>query len=207
MADKQHFERDIAGGSRRALLSALEEAGRPLGAEEVAARVGLHPNTARGHLDLLCAMHVLRRQAEAGNRRGRPRVLYELSGGGTASARLTEAPSGAWEAGRRWALSLTPSPSLSPREAHLLVSELLDRLGYRPEAHPDEGTVSVHHCPFAEVARYGRTAVCGAHLSLLRALVGQVEAGLEVALEPLVVDGPSVCTVRLTERRAARGGS
>jgi len=69
--------RALAGQSRRALLAVLQRSGRPLDAGEAALAVGLHRNTARVHLDVLCAVGLLRRRVEDRSARGRPRVLYE----------------------------------------------------------------------------------------------------------------------------------
>ena len=43
------------GRSRARVLELLREAAAPLGVQEVAERCGLHPNTARFHLDALVA--------------------------------------------------------------------------------------------------------------------------------------------------------
>ena len=43
----------LLGMTRSRLLAALEEAGRPMGVRELAASIGLHPNSVREQLQLL----------------------------------------------------------------------------------------------------------------------------------------------------------
>ena len=66
--------RALASESRQALLAALRRVDKPLDADEAGAAVGLHPNTARVHLELLCSAGVLERRTEDRTKRGRPRV-------------------------------------------------------------------------------------------------------------------------------------
>ena len=71
--------RALAGESRQALLAVLHQVGGPLDAVEAGASVGLHPNTARVHLEVLCSVGLVDRRTEDRSRRGRPRVLYEVA--------------------------------------------------------------------------------------------------------------------------------
>ena len=220
--------RALAGDSRRALLTLLQRAGWPFDAGEAGAAVGLHPNTARVHLDLLCSVGLLRRRTEERSRRGRPRVLYEVAEAvgilvGDQRARdaeigyrdlarllaqqlseLPDMPNEALRAGRRWAGVLNgmplPTELLSRSETIGVVTELLQRLGFRPEADEDHGRVLLHHCPFVEIAKESRVVVCGVHLGMLKATVERLDAPLDVAgLDPFVADQP-VCVVRLAAR-------
>jgi hypothetical protein len=75
----------------------------------------------------------------------------------------------------------------------------------RPEAHSGSGTIALHRCPFAEVAREDRAVVCSTHLSMLRDMVEQLDVPLNVGLEPVRVNGPEYCLVRL-ERALRQGG-
>lgn len=58
------------------MLEILRAAQTPLPVTEVAARVGLHPNTVRWHLDQLTAAGRITRTPEARDHPGRPRLLY-----------------------------------------------------------------------------------------------------------------------------------
>ncbi|MGH3847883.1 MAG: helix-turn-helix domain-containing protein, partial [Pseudonocardiaceae bacterium] len=64
------------GESRARVLTALQDAGEPLGVSEVAERVGLHANTARFHLDALVEAGMVERAMEDREQPGRPRTLY-----------------------------------------------------------------------------------------------------------------------------------
>lgn len=203
--------RALAGQSRQALLAALRQSGRPLDASEAAAAVGLHRNTARVHLNVLCSAGLLRRRVEGRSIRGRPRVLYEFaaaasrapgevsagSGNGQASYRelaallarqlveMAGVPDEAMRAGRRWAAALDerplPAQRLSAERAAAAVTGLLGRLGFDPEPEPDASQILLHRCPFAEVARENRAVICGIHLGMLTATVERLNAPLGVA--------------------------
>ncbi len=225
--------RALAGQSRQALLAALRQSGRPLDASEAAAAVGLHRNTARVHLDVLCSVGLLRRRVENRSVRGRPRVLYEPAaavpatpdgagaGMGQAGyrdlawllarqlAEMADVPDEAIRAGRRWAAALDERPlpghPLSVGEGTAAVTSLLDRLGFYPEPDPDTNRILLHRCPFAEVARENRAVICGIHLGMLTATVERLNSPLDVeGLDPFVTDEPSLCVVRLATR--ARSG-
>ncbi|HXP20856.1 MAG TPA: hypothetical protein VN840_14530 [Streptosporangiaceae bacterium] len=225
--------RVLGGHSRQALLAAVLRAGRPMDAGEAAAAVGLHRNTARVQMDVLCSVGLLRRRPEERSIRGRPRVLYEAtaaapevlgaarSRAGEASyrelawllarqlAELADVPDEAIRAGRRWAATLDEQPlparRLSAGQAAAVVTDVLGRLGFDPEPDLDGDRILLHRCPFAEVARENRAVVCGIHLGMLKATAERLDAPLRVVgLDPFVVAEPSLCIVRLATPGAAR---
>jgi predicted ArsR family transcriptional regulator len=51
------------GESRERVLAVLRAAQRPVDVQEIAGRTGLHPNTARFHLDRLMAAGLVTREA------------------------------------------------------------------------------------------------------------------------------------------------
>jgi len=80
------------GRSRGRVLELLREAAAPLGVQEVAGRCGLHPNTARFHLDALVAAGLAVRdpgprpnpgvgRSGRPGRPGRPAIGYRAAGG------------------------------------------------------------------------------------------------------------------------------
>jgi predicted ArsR family transcriptional regulator len=221
--------RALAGESRQALLAALQRVGGPLDAGAAGAAVGLHTNTARVHLELLCSVGLVQRRTEDRSRRGRPRVLYEVAAatralldhrrareGGNGYrelarllaqqlAELPDVPSEALRAGRRWAAVLSnvtlPPGRLSRDDTLGVAVKLLGRLGFDPEAAPDADRILLHHCPFEEVARESRSVVCGIHLGMLKATVERLDSPLDVVgLEPFVTDQPTLCIVHLGAR-------
>ncbi len=77
--------RALSTQSRVDLLAALRRADHPLTVTEAAAQVGLHPNTARVHLEHLVEVGLVARHREDRVRPGRPRSLYRAlaQGAGT----------------------------------------------------------------------------------------------------------------------------
>ncbi|WP_235558406.1 helix-turn-helix domain-containing protein [Sphaerimonospora mesophila] len=71
--------RVLADVSRVAVLETLRRAGRPMAIPEIAAEVGLHPNTVRGHLALLVEHGYVTEGREDRERPGRPRLLYSAT--------------------------------------------------------------------------------------------------------------------------------
>ncbi len=224
--------RALAGRSRRALLAALRQAGRPLDASEAAAAVGLHRNTARVHLDLLWKAGLVRRRPEDRSVQGRPRMLYEPVSppaheadagnlakepgyrelAGLLAQQLTQVadlPGEAILAGRRWAAALDEQPlpagPLSAAEAAAEVTGVLSRLGFDPEQDPGTDRILLHRCPFADVARESRAVMCGIHLGMLTATAERLNSPLRIAgLDPFVTDDPPLCVVRLAIARSRR---
>ena len=64
------------GESRSRVLGVLQDSGTQLNVSDVAARLGLHTNTVRLHLDALVAAGLADSEAEKRDLRGRPRKLY-----------------------------------------------------------------------------------------------------------------------------------
>ncbi|HET8767128.1 MAG TPA: helix-turn-helix domain-containing protein [Pedococcus sp.] len=67
------------GPTRTRVLRVLRDADAPLGAAEVADRLGVHTNSARFHLEALVGSGMVERAAEDRSARGRPKVLYAVS--------------------------------------------------------------------------------------------------------------------------------
>ena len=150
------------GRSRARVLELLREAAAPLGVQEVAERCGLHPNTARFHLDALVAAGLAIRdrgpRPNPGVRRlGRPAIGYRAAGGDGPGAPagerryrllaemlasmiaglLPDPATTAEQAGREWGGYLTeqPPPYRPPTAARALgdLTALLDDMGFDPE--------------------------------------------------------------------------
>ena len=155
------------GRSRGRVLELLRAADTPLTVADVARRCGLHPNTARFHLDALVAAGLAARDpgAEPGPRHaapGRPAIGYRASADGAASpppgerryrllaemmtslvAGLVDNPAATAErAGREWGGYLTepPLPCRRPSAAEALtrLTGLLADLGFDPGVQPGE---------------------------------------------------------------------
>jgi predicted ArsR family transcriptional regulator len=155
------------GRSRGRVLELLRTADSPLTVADVAKRCGLHPNTARFHLDALVAAGLAARAPGPGSGHrhaapGRPAIGYRASADGAPSAlpgerryrllaemmtslvaSLADNPAAAAErAGREWGgyLAEPPLPYRRPSAAEALtrLTGLLADLGFDPEVQPGE---------------------------------------------------------------------
>ena len=202
--------RALAEPSRERLVELLREAVRPLSADELAERSGLHPNTVRGHLDLLEEAEIVASTREDRDRPGRPRRLFRLAAprshehellAGALAATLEELPDGparAYDSGRTWGRYLVErlSPDESRDEAACVerVVRLLTARGFAPEVRGR--TICMRSCPFPELAARHTSVVCGLHHGLLDGALEELGAPVRVRrLTPWVE--PGLCEAEL----------
>ena len=205
--------RALADPSRVRILRTLAEAGGPLDAHELAARVGLHPNTVRWHLGVLADAGFVSSSTEPRTRPGRPRVVFtatEDEAEGREDYRLlaailagslsgTETGAAAAErAGEAWGRFLVERPRpfarMSAADAADQVVRLLDEHGFEPER--ENGDVLMHRCPFRDLAEQHGDVVCSVHLGLIRGALAEIGAPVTATrLEPFVE--PGLCRARL----------
>lgn len=199
------------------VFEVLRAAPSPLSIVEVAERVGVHPNTARFHLDTLVGAGRAERVEGPRVRTGRPplrfRVLPVMDPAGPENYRLlaeallavmAEDPGPterARRAGRQWGASRGERSRLrrpTGREAatgHLI--DALDQLGFAPErTHGRVRHLRLRHCPFLDlVGAYG-PQVCALHLGVIQGLLEAAGASVTaVRLDPFVE--PDLCVVHL----------
>ena len=210
------------GHSRARVLDLLRAEGSLLGVHEVADRAGLHPNTARFHLDKLVEAGLATRERQARATPGRPGMAYRAAGGGGPAGErryrllaemLTTLITGmmpdpgkaAIEAGRDWGAYFTeqspPYQRPSAREAIERLTAITDKLGFAPQAaaHGRRHRLGLHQCPFREVAQQHQDVVCSLHLGLMQGVLAQMRGRLTVdRLDPLTERGP--CIAHLTAR-------
>ena len=216
------------GRSRADVLEVLRAAHDPLGVREVAQRTGLHPSTARFHLEALAEGGLAVRETEGRETPGRPRIGYRAVADGPAGRRryrlLAEmltgmiagtlpAPGKAAEnAGREWGAYLTEQPPpyqrLSAEKAIGKLTALMEELGFSPQAEAGDGDgqyrLCLRRCPFREVAERHQDVICSLHLGLMRGALERMRAPVTAdRLDPFVE--PSVCVARLTEREEPGG--
>lgn len=189
---------------------------------ELADAVGLHPNTAREHLDLLVDADLVSRDAAPAAGRGRPALRYSAQPRQRAedphayralaqvlAAELAQRPdarSAATTAGERWGRTAARSLPLeaAPKGAGDAVDRLVDLLDHAGFAPSRESTradeIALHRCPFGSLARERADVVCGVHLGLMRGALRELGAPLDaVSLEPFVE--PNLCLAHLGARR------
>jgi len=210
------------GRSRTDVLDMLRAADSPLGVREVAQRMGLHPNTARFHLEALTEAGLAVRETEDRETPGRPRIGYRAAADGPAGRRryrllaemltsliagiMPEPGRAAEEAGREWGAYLTEQPApyqkLPAREAIGKLTAGMEDLGFSPQAEAGDGggqyRLLLRQCPFREVAEHHQDVICALHLGLMRGALDRMRAPVSAdRLEPFVQ--PSLCIARLTE--------
>jgi predicted ArsR family transcriptional regulator len=213
----------LLGRSRASVLDMLLAADAPLGVREVAQQMGLHPNTARFHLEALVHAGLAVREAEERDTPGRPRIGYLAVAEGPAGQRryrllaemLTSLIAGtmpdprtaAEEAGREWGAYLTEQPQpyqrLTTAEAIEKLTATMAELGFAPQveaaAEGAEYQLCLRQCPFREVARKHQGVICTLHLGLMRGALARMRAPVTAeGLEPFVE--PSLCIARLAVR-------
>lgn len=213
---------------RRALLDTLRAAGTPLGVAELAERAGIHPNTARFHLDALVTQGAVERAREESSGPGRPRTVYTprpgMDRGGRRGYQLLarillsrlastgpDAEPAAVETGRAWGRHLIdPAPPfhrVTEGEAVERVTGLLSQLGFDPVAEDgeDEGAhrIRLRHCPFLELAEEFQGVLCPLHLGMLQGALEELRAPVAATgLEPFAQT--DVCLAHLAAVPAPR---
>jgi predicted ArsR family transcriptional regulator len=218
------------GHSRAHVLDLLRAAGSPAGVRDIAEQAGLHPNTARFHLDALVDAGLAARAPKERTTPGRPSMAYRAVAGGEPVGRrryrllaemLTSLIAGmlpkpgeaAGEAGREWGRYLTEPPPpyqrLDAGEAVERLTATMAEIGFAPEAVTD-GTqyqLRLRQCPFREVAENHQDVVCQLHLGLMQGALAQMRAPVTAdRLQPFAE--PSLCIAYLaTRQNQASAGS
>lgn len=214
----------LAAPTRAQILELIRVEG-PLTAKEVAGRSSLHPNVARGHLDVLvdAGLATVKWRRLAGG--GRPAKLYESVPGHTEQGTTFVADMLA---------TLIEQTGFSPEPARKVAFDTGERLGrrHRPiSEHPtfDEQVVSLvkalsevsgatrvsgrgddwvevedHDCPFRGIAQAHPELACSLDKSLKEGIMQALGADAYVEQVTSVAWGDDVCRevvrVRTTER-------
>jgi predicted ArsR family transcriptional regulator len=211
-------------GARGLVLERLQRAAQPVTAGALAAELGLHPNTAREHLDALVVRGLATRERAPATGRGRPAWLYaavddnpepdprvrDYAGLAAALAghiaRTSPNPTGdGLAAGWAWGLALVASrpEHAGPTPRHRVVG-LLDELGFAPETDDDASTVALRRCPLLDAAREHPEVVCQVHLGIVRGAL-EHHGGDPEPTELLPFAEPGACRLHLDTRALARG--
>lgn len=206
---------------RRQVLDTIHRATAPVGVSEIADHLGVHPNTARFHLEALVEEGVIERAPDIPSGPGRPRVGYRARPGlargsarryrvlaeillGHLSATSDDPAANAAAAGRTWGAHLVPRPTpfheVTRDEAVDRLRSMLDDLDFAPEPvageHGPPDRVRLRHCPFLELAEPHRDLVCPLHLGLMQGALSELGAPVTVTvLEPFAE--PTACLAHL----------
>ena len=217
------------GQSRAHVLDLLRAAGSPAGVRDIADQAGLHPNTARFHLDALVDAGLAARAPKERTTPGRPSMAYRAVAGGEPMGRrhyrllaemLTSLIAGmlpkpgeaAGEAGREWGRYLTePPPPYQRLDAGKAVGRLtatMAEIGFAPEAVTD-GTryqLRLRQCPFREVAENHQDVVCQLHLGLMQGALAQMRAPVTAdRLQPFAEPGLCIAYLATRQNQASAG--
>jgi predicted ArsR family transcriptional regulator len=189
----------LAQPTRARLFETLTDLRRSAPTEELAERLGLHPNGVRAHLERLHEAGLVARERER-RPRGRPRDTWSIrpdaNPGGdppTAYAQL-----GRWlvramtggrtrvrdveSTGREIGRQLAPQSGTTSPERQMY--EVLVALGFQPrrELGPDAHlTYCLGNCPYREAVRERQAVVCGLHRGMTRGLLDAIDPKTELA--------------------------
>lgn len=193
--------------SRRRVLDAVTAAGHAVSIEEIASATLLHPNTVRGHVEVLLALGDLERTSAGAVGRGRPRWLYTVAEPRLSRYRvLAEAlveqlsdlddPEVLQRAAERWATGLPePNPVDTVDEAVAMTVDSLHQLGFQASTNAVGDVITISGCPYADLTS-GNTAICEIHAALLVQLLDQ--SGQDVDMTRLDVQPrPGICVAYL----------
>jgi predicted ArsR family transcriptional regulator len=211
-----------AVSSRLRVLRAVRDAPQGRGVHELAAEVGLHPNTVRFHLDRLEDDGLVQRQVGRHSAPGRPPLRFTavaqpsvpesrrgfqelaellahlLSDWVPGSPELTE------QAGEAWARRLMQGwtgPAPDAAEAITMLADALASVGFDPQIASDPHQISLvqRRCPFLEVAKEHRDVVCSVQLGLIRGVLERLGAPVEV-IRMVPFATPQGCLVQFAAR-------
>jgi predicted ArsR family transcriptional regulator len=207
---------ELAQPTRARLFALLGELQRPASTDELAARLQLHPNGVRVHLERLRSAGLLVRERERGAR-GRPRDRWSISpdarpGGEPPTA---YADLGRWlvraisasqvdledveAAGREIGRDLSTSDDGRRPEARMY--DTLVALGFQPEretVEPGALQYRLGACPYRDVVRERQPVVCTLHRGITRGLVDRIDP--DTTLADFVPKDPDEagCLIRLS---------
>lgn len=217
----------VPSGRRPEVLRVLRDAPGPLSINQIADRLGVHPNTVRFHLDGLVESGRVERVEVDRRTAGRPPQLFRpvrrMDLAGPRQYRLLaellvqslaadpDRGTRGLEAGRAWGRGHAVAPGVGiegvaddPEDAVARLMAMLDDIGFAPELGRDEGQrhiglrqIGLRHCPFLELAEARPAVVCPVHLGLM-------QGAMEAWRSPVTVDRlepfvePDLCLAHLT---------
>jgi predicted ArsR family transcriptional regulator len=188
----------LAQSIRARLFQALAELRRPATTQELAARVGRHPNTVRVQLQRLSDAGLLERR-RAAQARGRPRQVWAIAanalpGGQRPQAleqlsqwlaraagrtgRLEDVEAAGREIGREIA------PQQHGRAVIDALQDALTALGFAPERHPINGgdvRYVLRNCPYRQAVVQNQPVVCTLHRGITKGMLDGLDRTAKLA--------------------------
>lgn len=198
---------DASSDSRRQILAHIQRADVPIGVEELCEATGLHPNTVRGHLEVLLAAGSIHREPARRGSRGRPPLLYRAGPsemslheellrslhdqlGNLTDADLIE------QAAERWADAVDTGSIASSADAAVdQAAETLQELGFVTQVSPVGDEITIGTCPYLDLVAE-HPVICDIHTALLDEVLRRT--GQSVSVEEMqVFPKPGICLARL----------
>jgi len=188
----------LAQASRARLFRLLGELQRPASTEELAERLGLHPNGVRTHLERLRDAELVVRDRER-RPRGRPRDVWTID----PQAGPSGDPPGAYADLSRWLVRTIAARKSRVREVESMGREIgrelaeqvepgspeermhraLATLGFRPARTIDrDGKLdyTLANCPYRDAVRENQPVTCALHRGLTRGLLASISPDTEL---------------------------
>jgi predicted ArsR family transcriptional regulator len=189
----------LAQPSRARLFAALVELRRPAGTDELAARLELHPNGVRAHLERLREAGLVTRERPR-RPRGRPRDMWTVA----PDAQPSGDPPSAYVDLARWLARIARPSRITLRgveatgreigrelasnggdaSAEQKVHAALVSLGFQPEREigPEGTTLSyrLRNCPYRDAVRENQRIVCTLHRGLTQGLLDAIAPDTEL---------------------------
>jgi len=200
--------RTLASLSRINLLFQLQQRGT-MTVGDLADATGLHPNTAREHLDRLIGDGFVTCEPEHKDTKGRPRMLYSAAAGADhrvgsiREAKVQAALHRADQLRRLFPITdVTHSEPGTPAACGAALQRQLDALedhldqsGFDSVMADDGLRVHLHDCPYSAMVS-AHPEVCGVHFRLIQGVLDQADGPIRAeALH--ILEGPNTCTVDL----------
>ena len=193
----------VHSGRRTHIIQLLRDTKDPLSVAEVAETVGIHPNTARFHLESLVDAGLATRETAPSAKPGRRRVMYtgtlpnqthERAQGyrllsqilaGLIATRFPDMDDVMCEVGRQWGSYLTSRPApyetLDEAEIGRRVMDKSDALWFAPELQTQPGPhLLFHNCPFMESARSAPGIICRLHGGMINGSLTELRSSQRV---------------------------
>lgn len=191
--------RTLASLSRINLLNELQQRGAKT-ITELSEATGLHHNTAREHLHRLIDAGFVDSEPVPSATKGRPKLRYRAARGTDNPARIARQKSSE----RRTELfrRMLPISDVTVERTPLVrqldaLDDHMDQCGFDAEIDSDHEHMTMHDCPFANLAKEN-PQVCQVHFALVQDAL-DVEDGPLHATELHPFSGPKLCTVDLKE--------
>lgn len=196
-------EEVLAQPTRSAIVRLLAAAQLPLGTEQLADRLDLHPNGVRLHLARLQSAGLVERRSVAGGR-GRPRHEWALApeaaheqaatnayrhlatwlarSAGASDTTLTHVAQTGREIGVK--IGEQTDDAGTARAPQDVLQTVLTSFGFQPartDAPDDQTRYTLQNCPYRDAATENQPVVCGLHRAITEGLLDRIAPSARLA--------------------------